>query len=915
MTRTIKFFVSILTFIVLVIAGIVFVFEIRSSSVQKKFEEIRSKNLNAQVDIYTNKQGIPHIIATNDEDMFFAMGYFHAKERLWSICHSKIIAEGRAAEFYGENFLQLDLYMRTLDLRKIANELYENANDETKTVLTAYANGINSWIENNINRLTFEFGASDFLPEEWHPSDCFLIQRYFAFLLNPNFLNDIIFAEIAQKIGVEKTLELVPNYPNNSPHILDENRNRFIESPTPELDSLRKSKAFNLSQYDNLRCNNFTYSQIIGHPELVSGSSAEILKQVQNDSETNTVLPCLTRHPQKSQEIPHQVRYDSETLLYNNDYKHEAKNQKDFLRVIISHSAVGKKGSNLGSNTWATNKEHTILANDSHLPLTIPNFWMQMHITSPNYNVVGLVIPGMPIFLCGRNNYIAWGSANMLVDDVDYLIQKVDADQINYFINDSIKKPITEIIDTVKIRNKNKSAKKDDYIYYKRSVPAEAGITNYKLQITDYNIISNLSFLISNSANNTLTYKWTGQQKSNEIYAMLKVMRANNWKSFLAAINDWNSPGMVFSYADKNGNIGIAPRALIPIRAKDVVPFLPYPFWKNNNIWVDYVKPNALPVLYNPSKKFVSASNNGVLNNSMINNIRTNYISSYFALDSRAKRIEEMLITGENYSYRDAQYMQNDILSFYAKDYLTKIFFIFKKYEHLLTAEEKKAYYKLLKWDFMLSLNSTAATIYSMFISQLVKNTFADKLDDLYDFYIFNSNFPLAKLNELLANPISEWFDDSRTEEREHLEFAVINSFKEAIKELSNLYGTENSDKWKYNLHHKINFRHSYNMFSFLDKATHIGSFAVGGDMTTINTTEWKLNKPFDVVLGASMRFIADMTDDIVYTVLPGGTSGDPMSPNYSDQIQLWQIGAYVKLSISEVPTPDFKLILTLRAK
>jgi len=248
MKRTLKLLISILTFIVLTIASIIFIFEIRNSSVPKKFEEVRSKNINAQVDIYTNKQGIPHIIATNDEDMFFAMGYFHARERLWSICHSKIIAEGRAAEFYGENFFQLDLYMRTLDLRKIANELYENANDETKNVLTAYTNGINSFIENNINRLTFEFGASDFLPEKWHPSDCFLLQRYFAFLLNPNFLNDIIFAEIAQKIGVEKTMELVPNYPNNSPHILDEKLNPFIESPTPELDSLRKSQAINFSQ-------------------------------------------------------------------------------------------------------------------------------------------------------------------------------------------------------------------------------------------------------------------------------------------------------------------------------------------------------------------------------------------------------------------------------------------------------------------------------------------------------------------------------------------------------------------------------------------------------------------------------------------------------------------------------------------
>ena len=985
MKKTLKLFISILSFIVIIIVGIIFVLEVRTASVPKRFEEILSKNIKSQVDIYTNKQGIPHIIAANDEDMFFAMGYFHARERLWSMCHSKIIAEGRAAEFYGENFFQLDLYMRTLNLAKIANQLYENANEETKNVLIAYSNGINAFVENNINRLTFEFAASDFLPEKWKPSDCFLIQRYMAFLLNPNFLSDIIFAEIAQKIGVEKTIDLVPNYPNNSPHILDENFNPFIDNPTPELDALKKTQTIDFSQYDNFlqhsnRNNNNNNIPLYG--EIPQHSNISQYNKFQQNSKNNAllygenshhsnILQCnkfqqnsknnallyaknsqhsnisqcnkfqqnsnnnillygeIPQHSNISQYNKFQQNSKNNTLLYGenshhsnipqcNKFQQNSKNNPPLCDKIPQHAGIasyilamqtllGKEGSNLGSNTWATNKDNVILANDSHLPLTIPCIWIQMHISSPNYNVIGLSIPGMPIFPCGRNDHIAWGSANMLVDDVDYLIQKLDDEQSFYYVDGATRKAISEEIDTIKIRSKTRTAQMETYLYYKRSID-DCAIISEKT-IFDYYEKNHSNALPKKNVSTgmTMTYKWTGQHLSNEIDVMLRVMRASNWDSFLAAVNDWHCPGFVFSYADKDGNIGLAPRALIPVRAKDVIPFLPYPFWKNNKIWVDYIAPSALPVLFNPRKNFVAASNNALFRNNTL------YISSSFALNSRAKRIEEMLRTGENYSRRDAQYMQNDILCNYAKDYLSKILFIFKKHEHLLTVEEKKAYYKLVKWDFMLSPNSTTASIYNMLISKIARNTFADELGELYDFYIFNSNFALAKLIELLNEPLSQWFDNVGTNEREHFEFIVINSFKEAMAELGNLYGTGNSDRWKYSLHHRVNFRHSFNMFSFLDKATNIGSFEVGGGISTINCTEWKLNKPFDVVLGTSMRFIADMNQDIIYTIIPGGTSGDPMNPNYSDQVQLWQIGTYVKLSISPFPASDFKLVLSIK--
>ena len=785
MKKTLEIFISILTFIAVTVAVLIFIWEIRSASVQKHFQKVKSKHINAQVDIYTNGHGIPHIIATNDNDMFFAVGYFHAKERLWQMFHNKLIAQGRTAEFYGEKELQTDKYMRTLNLQHIANQLYENANDETKNILTAYANGINAFIENNINNLSFEFGASDILPEHFHPSDCFLLQRYFAYIINPNFNNDIMFAEIANRIGIEKTRELIPMVNDKRLMVNDDTEGRMQYAPTNRRGVL-----------------------------------------------------------------------------------HTPNNNINHLSFTINHSS-----GNFGSNTWVTNQNNTILANDSHLPLNIPGFWLQMHITNPNYNVIGLMLPGIPVFMCGRNNDIAWGSANMMVDDVDYKI-----------IQNSKFKIQNDAIDTIKIRGK------EPYIYYYSMVNGKRlianPIQNSKFKIQNDDTINNFEFLIFNFELN-----WAGQHinkdGNNEIYAMLKVMRASNWKEFLAGVNNWHSPGMLFSYADKNGNIGLAPTVV-----------------NGPRLMVNKGKGEQT----SPLQTDVTVGAGSARPTTNINHLlfTTNHYTA------RAKRIEEMLLASSNYTYRDAQYMQNDIYDLYAKELLSKIFYIFKKYDHLLTVEEKKAYYKLLNWDYLLSVNSTSAAIYSMFISKLVKNAFADKLGDLYDLYISNSNFALSKMMKLVDNPASDWFDDSRTPEREHLEFVVINSFKDAMEELGKLYGTTDSDKWKYGLKHTVNFRHSYNKFSFLDKATNIGSFSVSGGITTINLAEWNLNKPYDVIVGASMRFIADMNSDIVWTIISGGISGDPMSSNYSDQIKLWQIGAYIELSINEVPASDFRLLLSL---
>ena len=918
----------------------------RSISVTKKYEKIEIDGRNISVDIYANRQGIPHIISANDEDMFFAVGYFHASQRLWQICNMKILAEGRMAEFFGEEFLKLDLYMRTLELSKIANSLFENADDETKQILLAYSDGVNEFIKHNINRLSLEFGANNLLPEKWNPSDCFLIQRFWAFTMSAGFFNDIVMGNIASKIGMEKAMELIPSTSRNAPFILDDksyskidysvasnnfptSNNFFTNKISTSIKNHTTNNAITATS-NNLLTSNFFTSKILtsiknhtANNEIIATSNnfltsnfftSKIPTSTKNHTANNAITATSNNFftnnfltSKISTSTKNHTTNNTITATSNNStntYHYETYHYELVKQIYSINSLLNKKGANLGSNTWASNKESgkTILANDSHLPLTIPCVWLQMHISSPNYNVIGMVIPGMPVFMSGRNDKIAWGVTNMFVDDVDYFIQKIDDKQEYYQQNDSVKNKIEEYVDTIKIRNK------DDYLYYKRSINKSPIITDF-LFINDFNSAKNLQPQKIKSTSPVLTMKWTGNLKTNEIRSLLKVMKADNWTDFINGVDDWNCPGMVFSYADIRGNIGIAPRAIIPIRAKSANPNFPFPYWLQKEVWVDYLSPYMLPTSYNPSKKFVCAANNQIARNF------NHYITSNYAVNSRALRIDEMLNIEDKYSFQEAQYMQNDIFSFYARNQINKLKNVFKQYKHLLNKEETKAYYKLLKWDCNISPKSTAVSIYSMFLSKFAYNTFADELGELYHYYASNTNAVLRLLDDLIENPVSEWLDNVKTSEREYLDFIVIKSFKDAMVELEQLYGTPDSDKWRYGIHHTIDFVNSYNYYPFLNKAIDVDEFELAGNSTTINCNEWNLNEPFKVVSGTSMRFIADMGDDIVYMIMPGGTSGDPMHPNYSDQIKLWQIGAYVKLSSNSVPTSDFKLSLSIRSK
>src|SRR3979490_665195 len=85
---------------------------------------------------------------------------------------------------------------------------------------------------------------------------------------------------------------------------------------------------------------------------------------------------------------------------------------QDFLQESNNEIRQG-----LGSNNWVVSGAHTatgkpLLANDTHLELSIPSIWYELHLTAPGWNVKGFTLPGAPMLVLGPNDPIAWGFTN-----------------------------------------------------------------------------------------------------------------------------------------------------------------------------------------------------------------------------------------------------------------------------------------------------------------------------------------------------------------------------------------------------------------------------------------------------------------------------------------------------------------------
>ncbi|WP_270935408.1 penicillin acylase family protein [Falsiroseomonas oryzae] len=195
--------------LVLAVIGVSFAVALVYTSLPPVREELPIAGLSAPVTVTLDQDGIPRIAAETERDAAVALGYLHARDRMFQMEAMRRGAEGRLAEIAGPTALRLDRFSRTLGLSQRARADLEAISPEARDLLQAYADGVNAWIA-----VRGRLAAPEFLvlgePEPWKPEHSLLWGKVMGLWLSGAWRRDVERARLAQTIPPERLRMIFP---------------------------------------------------------------------------------------------------------------------------------------------------------------------------------------------------------------------------------------------------------------------------------------------------------------------------------------------------------------------------------------------------------------------------------------------------------------------------------------------------------------------------------------------------------------------------------------------------------------------------------------------------------------------------------------------------------------------------------
>ncbi len=558
-----------------------------------------------------------------------------------------------------------------------------------------------------------------------------------------------------------------------------------------------------------------------------------------------------------------------------------------FLSVNKSAQKLLSFSSNsIGSNGWAIDsglavKGKPIIANDTHLALSLPDKWLFVVEHLNDYSIAGFTLPGVPSVIIGTNKKIAWGLTNLMADQCDYYVEKIDTSTESYFFNNKWRKLIVKT-ENIKIKNAQSIEIK---IYKTIHGPIVTGRHIFNYLYKDLPL-----------SNNEISIAWSALSQNDDIECFWKVNRADDWESFRNALVNFSSPAQNFIYADYKGNIGLQSVGKIPIRS--LPGMFVYDGTKDN--WKGFLPFEKMPAVFNPVSGFIANANNEPIKGS------GNYISNLWEPSSRIRRITELLSISKKFDANDFKSFQRDLYSDYPKKFIRAINNAFSNTK--LNDENLKLTLELLnQWDYKYSKYTQPAAIFEVFLHKLLKNLFADELGEpVLNEFSFISNVPFLSAAKLLDIKSSLWDNKATGDIIERKNNIIRQSLLEAIIYLENNLGKDPAN-WQWGRLHKITLKHPFNgINNLIDENFNIGEYEMDGSGTTLLNSGYSFNEPFNVELGSAMRMIYDFSDtEHLYLIQPSGISGHPQSEFYGNMTERWLEGKYIKVSLNETDVID----------
>src|SRR5262245_36472706 len=204
---------AVLAGLVLTAAGVFYV--LLRNTVSSPSGSLAIAGLSAPVEVVRDREDVPHIFAKTTDDLYTALGFVHAQERLWQMELQRRTGQARLSEIFGEPTFTRDVFLRTLDLYGHAERSLAALPAEAKAALEAYARGVNAFLTRRLGwlepRLPIEFLLLRHRPEPWRPADSVVIIKLMALQLSMNLNHEMLrLALAAQGLTSAEIEDLIP---------------------------------------------------------------------------------------------------------------------------------------------------------------------------------------------------------------------------------------------------------------------------------------------------------------------------------------------------------------------------------------------------------------------------------------------------------------------------------------------------------------------------------------------------------------------------------------------------------------------------------------------------------------------------------------------------------------------------------
>jgi penicillin amidase len=535
----------------------------------------------------------------------------------------------------------------------------------------------------------------------------------------------------------------------------------------------------------------------------------------------------------------------------------------DMVRAPQDLHEPDQANPNNGSNNWAVSPTksatgNALLANDPHLPFTLPSLWFLTHVKTPEQNTMGVTIPGAPGIVIGCNDSLAWGVTNARSDLVDwYRVVFTDGSR-SHILVDSQAVAVTKIVETIPVKNQDTVY---DTLYY-----APFGI------IADYSELST-------TTNEAWAYRWLGQDASEVAVALLKLNKAKNMADYLAATDKFQSPGQNIAYADVQGNIGIRVAGNFLVRQPNEGLFL-RDGTNSANQWQHFIPASHKIEQFNPERGFVSSANQLPVDTTYPYFIAAIKFESY-----RNRRINQVLAADTAVTVDDMKRLHVDNYNLEAAENL-KYWLAALRFTDL-NPEQQAVFNKLMNWNFFVHPEMEEPAYYASWRKAIFRNAWDEMIASEPEMPVPSAYRTFQLLKE---KPELPWWDIQNTATNEHATQLIAHAFQEAVQELDTWQKEQESSGISLNWG---NIKATRLVHLSRQMALSQENIFVGGSNSAVNTMR---NDH-----GPSWRQVVELDPDGVraWGIYPGGQSGNPGSAWYTNFTAPWASGKYLDLKLN----------------